>query len=573
MAVRLEAGARQEPAVPQAAAARRAPAARPARVARPEQAARPALAARRPPVAPPEVAAARARAQAGAPTVGPAGTIVATQPLSPNIVVDQFGYRPSDEKIAVIRNPQKGFDATATFTPGAKYALVDAHSGAKLLEAAPTQWNGGATDSSSGDKAWWFDFSTVTTAGDYFVLDETKTVRSDVFSISNGVYRDVLTQATRMLFYQRDGFAKTAQYAGAAWADGAAHTGKCYLYSDTTKTLNQDLHGGWWDAGDFNKYTNWGASDVIELMHAYAETPAAFTDATNIPESGNGVADLLDEVKWELDWLGRMQQSNGSVLSIVGEAAADGARLRRLGQHRPLDGDRPLRLRPGLDVGLAHRRRRLRLRRGRLRRGGRRQHRLPRLRRRPRPAGAEGLDLGAGEPGRLLLQLDGEPHRRRRRAGGPDRRLRPRLRAPGQAAPGGALPLRGDRRPPATATSSTRTTRRSTSSPPATPTARTARSRRRCSPTRRRRTRPPPSSPRSRPRTWARCRPAATWAPSRPTPIRTWPTSRAATGGGSTRSRATRGTCSTTSSPSRSIRRPAPRPPRAPSATSTTSTA
>ena len=51
-----------------------------------------------------------------------------------------------------------------------------------------------------------------------------------------------------MLFYQRDGFAKTAQYAGADWADGAAHTGKCYLYSDTTMTLNQDLHGGWWDA-------------------------------------------------------------------------------------------------------------------------------------------------------------------------------------------------------------------------------------------------------------------------------------------------------------------------------------
>jgi endoglucanase len=255
------------------------------------------------------------------------GTLMAPQPLSPNIVVDQFGYRPADEKIAVIRNPQKGFDAPGSFTPGAKYALVDAHSGAKLLEAAPTQWNGGMTDSSSGDQAWWFDFSTVATTGDYFVLDETQNVRSDVFSISSAVYRDVLTQATRMLFYQRDGFAKTAQYAGAAWADAAAHTGKCYLYSDTTMTLNQDLHGGWWDAGDFNKYTNWGASDVIELMHAYTDTPAAFSDATNIPESGNGVADLLDEVKWELDWLGRMQQSDGSVLSIVGEASAEAPTL------------------------------------------------------------------------------------------------------------------------------------------------------------------------------------------------------------------------------------------------------
>jgi hypothetical protein len=252
-----------------------------------------------------------------------AGPIVAPQPLSPNIVVDQFGYRTAAEKIAVIRSPQTGFDATATFTPGAKYALVDAHSGAMLLEAAPAAWNTGKTDTSSGDKAWWFDFSTVTTAGDYFVLDEGQDVRSDVFAISDGVYRDVLAQATRMLFYQRDGFAKTAAFAGTAWADTAAHTGKCYLYSDTGKTLNQDLHGGWWDAGDFNKYSNWGASDVIELLRAYSESPAAFTDATNIPESGNGVSDILDETKWELDWLTRMQQTDGSVLSIVDEPSAE----------------------------------------------------------------------------------------------------------------------------------------------------------------------------------------------------------------------------------------------------------
>jgi hypothetical protein len=251
-----------------------------------------------------------------------AGTIVAPQPWSPNIVVDQFGYRTAAEKIAVVRSPQHGFDATAAFTPGAKYALIDAHSGQMALEAAPAAWNSGAVDSSSGDKAWWFDFSTMTTAGEYFVLDETNAVRSDVFSISDSVYRIVLVQAERMLFYQRDGFAKTAAYAGADWTDGAAHLGACYLYSDAAKTLNKDLHGGWWDAGDFNKYTNWGASDVIELLHAYAETPGVFPDDTNIPESGNSVADLLDEAKWELDWLARMQQGDGSVLSIVGEAAA-----------------------------------------------------------------------------------------------------------------------------------------------------------------------------------------------------------------------------------------------------------
>lgn len=251
-----------------------------------------------------------------------AGPIVAPQPLSPNIVVDQFGYRTAAEKIAVVRSPQKGFDSATPFTPGAKYALVDAHSSRKILEAAPVAWNGGAVDASSGDKAWWFDFSSVTTTGDYFVLDETQNVRSDVFAISDQVYRDVLMAAVRMLFYQRDGFAKTAQYAGADWTDGAAHMGQCYLYSDAAKTLNRDLHGGWWDAGDFNKYTNWGAEDVIELLRAYEDSPSAFLDNYNIPESGNGVPDLLDEVKWELDWLVRMQSSDGSVLSIVNEPAA-----------------------------------------------------------------------------------------------------------------------------------------------------------------------------------------------------------------------------------------------------------
>src|SRR5580658_7451057 len=108
----------------------------------------------------------------GPPPPVDSGPIKAPQPLSPFIVVDQFGYRPSAEKIAVIRNPQTGFDDTMHFTPGPKYALVDAHTDANVFEAAPAEWNAGATDSSSGDQAWTFDFSSVTTPGEYYVLDE-----------------------------------------------------------------------------------------------------------------------------------------------------------------------------------------------------------------------------------------------------------------------------------------------------------------------------------------------------------------------------------------------------------------
>lgn len=262
----------------------------------------------------------------GAPSVSAAGKgaghIVAPQPLSPFIVVDQFGYRPAAEKIAVLRTPVTGFDKGKSYSPGAKYAVFDARSGAKVFEAAPRAWNGGATDASSGDKAWWIDFSSVTVPSDYFVLDEAADVRSPVFRIGDDVYDDVLTQSTRMYYYQRDGAAKEARYAGPAWADGVAHPQdtSCGLYSDGSGV--RDLHGGWFDAGDQNRYTTRAATDVIELLRAYVERPTAFGDATNIPESGNGVPDLLDEVKWELDWLARMQNADGSVLSIVGHQGA-----------------------------------------------------------------------------------------------------------------------------------------------------------------------------------------------------------------------------------------------------------
>jgi len=129
-------------------------------------------------------------------------------------------------------------------------------------------------------------------------------------------------QATRMYYYQRDGGPKLAQFAGADWADGIEHPqdSMCGLYKDGSAP--HDLHGGWFDAGDQNRYTNWAASDVIMLLRAYTESPSAFGDDTNIPESGNGVPDILDEIKWDLDWMGRMQQTDGSVLSIAGHAGA-----------------------------------------------------------------------------------------------------------------------------------------------------------------------------------------------------------------------------------------------------------
>lgn len=274
---------------------------------------------------------------AGTGSGGVAGSPPApSEPLSPYIVVDDFGYRPGAAKFAVIRDPVTGSDADQSFEPGATYAVVDAFSGARVHTGTPTAWKDGAEDMSSGDRASWFDFSAVTAPSAYYVLDTERGVRSPVFLVTAGVYRDVLKHAMRTLFYQRAGFAKEAAFAGVGWADGASHVGpgqdaQARLFSAASDAATErDVSGGWYDAGDYNKYTNWTADYVIDLLRAYRERPEIWSDDYDIPESGNGVPDVLDEVKWGLDWLVKMQLEDGSLLSIVGldhaspPSAADG---------------------------------------------------------------------------------------------------------------------------------------------------------------------------------------------------------------------------------------------------------
>jgi hypothetical protein len=244
--------------------------------------------------------------------------------VSPYIVVDQFGYLPRAEKIAVIRDPQVGFDAKEVFNPASTYFLIDAYSGKEVHQGSLQLWKGGKVSDTAGDKVWWYDFSSVTKPGSYYVLDKQNRTRSDVFKIAENVYSQVLTQAVRSFFYQRAGMAKEARFAGRGWADGASHLGplqdrQCRRFNALSDPATEkDLQGGWYDAGDFNRYTSWEAIAVMGLINAYLTAPQAFGDDSGIPESFNAIPDVLDEAKWGLDFLVRMQNGDGSVLSIVG---------------------------------------------------------------------------------------------------------------------------------------------------------------------------------------------------------------------------------------------------------------
>ena len=243
---------------------------------------------------------------------------------SPHIMVDQFGYRPQDSKVVVIADPQQGFNANAQYQPGKVFELRRWQDHQVVDKAEPQQWEQGKVQASSGDRGWWVDFSEFKTPGQYYVYDTKTKQRSHAFLIDQDVYANVLKAAVRVFYYNRSNFAKEPPYADARWTDKASFLGKNQdraardVSDKKNRSLAKDLSGGWWDAGDTNKYVTFTSSAIHQLFDAYVRNPEIFTDDFGIPESGNNIPDLIDEIKYEIDWIKKMQQADGGVLLKVG---------------------------------------------------------------------------------------------------------------------------------------------------------------------------------------------------------------------------------------------------------------
>ncbi|NJK85854.1 MAG: hypothetical protein HC906_07680 [Bacteroidales bacterium] len=89
-------------------------------------------------------------------------------------MVDQFGYRPFDTKIAVIIDPQLGFNASDEFIPGTTYEVRNWETDEVVFSGKPQPYKNMATDAVSGDRGWWFDFTPVLKEGDYYIFDVEK---------------------------------------------------------------------------------------------------------------------------------------------------------------------------------------------------------------------------------------------------------------------------------------------------------------------------------------------------------------------------------------------------------------
>src|SRR5262245_42310067 len=250
--------------------------------------------------------------------------------ISEQIIVDQFGWRAdAPKKVAVFADPINGQNSAISYTPGASFQLRRVSDDGIAFTGSTVSWHTGATDTVSGDKVWYGDFSSVTTPGEYYSYDPTNNLRSYPFSLNTNLFNDILKTSIRSYYYQRTGTAIPAQYGG-NWTHAIDHVGpnqdtQALLWQGTAAVPGtaRDVSGGWFDAGDYNKYVPWTTNLLWNLLSAFEWNPGAFPDSYNIPESGNGVPDILDEAKWELDWLRKMQLPDGSVLNRVGNHTFD----------------------------------------------------------------------------------------------------------------------------------------------------------------------------------------------------------------------------------------------------------
>jgi hypothetical protein len=246
-------------------------------------------------------------------------------PRSRQIVVDEFGYRVgAAAKVGMAAKPEAGQNADPAIpAPGAAFELRKAEDDAVVLSGPWKSWKDGATDEVSGDRVWTADFSAVNEPGIYYLYDPETDRRSAFFPISADAYRDLLKVATRVFYYQRCSTEIPEEFGG-AWTHGPAHLqdGAAERREGGAAAGDpRDVSGGWYDAGDYNKYVPYAAGPLWDLMLAYEMNPGAFGDENSIPESGNGVPDLLDEIKWELDWMLRMQFDDGGVANRVGQGS------------------------------------------------------------------------------------------------------------------------------------------------------------------------------------------------------------------------------------------------------------
>ncbi|MBR1529274.1 MAG: glycoside hydrolase family 9 protein [Oscillospiraceae bacterium] len=245
-----------------------------------------------------------------------------------DIVLNQVGFYPNLQKQATVEGGS-----------GSSFEVKD--SSGKTVYTGTL--GSAITDDTAGETVQIADFSDFTTPGTGYYI-EANGKKSLPFDIGNDIYDGLVTDAMNYYYLNRSGIDLSDQYV----SDSKGHYSNnphdsdrtlgrkaghkpdtayisdewVYIYtSEPTYSQSIDVTGGWYDAGDYGKYVVNGGVSMWTLGNTYeralyagkADKWADGSGTVKIPETGNGIPDILDEMMWEADFFETMQRADGMV--------------------------------------------------------------------------------------------------------------------------------------------------------------------------------------------------------------------------------------------------------------------
>jgi endoglucanase len=242
-------------------------------------------------------------------------TLTMAQSVTYDIRLNQVGFLPNAIKYAAVVNTQS--DSFSIMTSDLSTTVFKG----QFLPAAYYP--------SSDENVSIADFTLLNDTGEYvLVVDDLG--KSVPFPVKNDVFTGVSKASIKAYYFNRASTPILSEYAGDyARAEGHPDTAVVVLPSAASAGRPAgtiiSTPGGWYDAGDYNKYIVSSGISVFTLLSAY-ETYPEFYDTlnSNIPESTNDIPDILDEALWNIKWMMTMQDTDGGVYNKTTEANFSG---------------------------------------------------------------------------------------------------------------------------------------------------------------------------------------------------------------------------------------------------------
>jgi endoglucanase len=225
-------------------------------------------------------------------------------PPSSWIRINQLGYQPAGVKVAVLCSKDQ--------ITIAKWQMVDKAT-QKTVASIELKKDYGAYGPFA--HTYRLNFSFIKKPGRYYL--QAGNTRSPEFEIGENVYKGAADFCLRYMRQQRSGFNP--------FLKDSCHTHDGYVLYGAEAGIEDSTHidvtGGWHDASDYLQYSTTSANASYHLLAAYRDFPQVFADekSANGLDGKNGIADVLDEAKWGLDWLLKMHPQPNWLFNQVGD--------------------------------------------------------------------------------------------------------------------------------------------------------------------------------------------------------------------------------------------------------------